>query len=127
MLVMGLVHSVSLFVQPVAHNDTERQLNDLMNNYRFQVPGAVRTMRNFLQGFSIAFMLAALGFATLDLVLARERSGLLKRVALINVIWLALMVANSLHYFFLVPTTFLGITLLLFFLAWLKLPADIKA
>jgi hypothetical protein len=84
-------------------------------------------MRNFLQGFSIAFMLAALGFATLDLVLARERSGLLKRVALVNVIWLALMVANSLHYFFLVPTTFLGITLLLFFLAWLKLPADIKA
>jgi hypothetical protein len=69
-------------------------------------------------------MLAAFGFGAIDLFLARERSGLLKRVALINVIWLAAMLANSLHYFFIVPTTFLSVTLLLFVLAWIKLPSD---
>jgi hypothetical protein len=127
MLIMGLVHSISLFVQPVAHNDTERQLNDLMTSYRFHVPGGVRSMQNFLQGFSIAFMLAALGFGVLDLALAHERPGLLKRVAFVNILWLIAMVANSLFNFFLVPTGFLSVTLFLFFFAWLKLPADSNA
>jgi hypothetical protein len=69
-------------------------------------------------------MLAPLGFGLFDLVLSRERAGLLKRAALINVIWLTAMTAISLHYFFIVPTSFLGTTLLIFVLAWLKLPAE---
>ena len=32
-------------------------------------------------------MVAALGFGVFDLVLSRERAGLLKRAALVNVIW----------------------------------------
>jgi hypothetical protein len=59
-----------------------------------------------------------------DLTLSRERAGLLKRAALINIIWLATMTAVSLHYFFIVPTLFLAATLLIFILAWLKLPAE---
>jgi hypothetical protein len=48
----------------------------------------------------------------------------LKRAALVNILWLATMTAVSLHYFFLVPTSFLAATLLIFLFAWLKLPAD---
>jgi hypothetical protein len=48
----------------------------------------------------------------------------LKRLALINAIWLAAMTAISLHYFFAAPTTFLVAALLVFALAWLKLPAE---
>jgi len=69
-------------------------------------------------------MVAALGFGVFDLVLSRERAGLLKRAALVNVIWLAVMTAISLHYFFAVPASFLAATLLIFILAWLKLPAE---
>jgi hypothetical protein len=41
-----------------------------------------------------------------------------------NIIWLAAMTAVSQHYFFIVPTSFLASTLLIFILAWLKLPAE---
>jgi hypothetical protein len=86
--------------------------------------GSPRSMDDLMQGFSVCFMLAALGFGALDLVLARERSGLLKRVALVNAIWLATMTGVSLYYFFAAPTSFLVVALVIFALAWLKLPAE---
>ena len=122
LLLLGLVHALSLFEKPVPANDTERQLFDLMSNYKFNVMGSMRSMDNFLRGFSISFMLAALAMGALDLVLARERAGLLKRVALINTIWLAAMTGVALRYFFAAPTSFLIVALLIFALAWLKLP-----
>jgi hypothetical protein len=124
LLLMGLVHSFSLIRKPAPMNDTEKQLLDLMNNYHFHVMGSMRSMWDFHQGFSIAFMFAALGFAVLDLVLTGERPELLKRVALVNVIWLAAMTANSLHYFFAAPSSFLIVGLLIFLAAWAKLPSQ---
>jgi hypothetical protein len=122
LLLLGLVHSLSLFGKPIPANDTERQLLDLMSDYKFNVMGSMRTMDNFLRGFSIAFMLSALGLGSLDLVVCRERSGLLKRVALVNIVWLAAMTAVSLLYFFIFPTSCLTAALLIFVLARLKLP-----
>ena len=124
LVLLGLVHSLSLFEKPVPANDTERQVMDLMSNYRFNEMGSMRSMDNFLRGFSISFMVGMLGLGALDLLLARERAGLLKRVALINTIWLATMTAVSLRYFFVFPTSFLATALLIFALAWLKLPAS---
>jgi hypothetical protein len=121
LVLLGLVHSLSLFEKAVPANDTERQLQDLMSNYRFNVMGSMRSMDNIMRGFSISFMLGVFCLGALDLVLARERSGLLKRVALINTIWLAVMTAVGLRYFFAAPTSFLAATLLIFALAWLKL------
>ena len=72
----------------------------------------------------MAFMLAALGMGALALAVSNERSSLLKRVALIIVIWLAVMTTVSLHYFFPAPTSFLAVALLLFLLAWLRLPGN---
>jgi hypothetical protein len=124
LVIIGLLHSLSLFQKPVPANDTERQLLDLMANYKFNLMGSFRSMADLLQGFSVLFMVAALGVGALDLLLARERAGLLKRVALINAIWLAAMTATSLRYFFVLPTSFLVAGLLIFALAWLKLPAE---
>ncbi|MGP0021741.1 MAG: LIC_13387 family protein [Candidatus Sulfotelmatobacter sp.] len=121
LVLLGLVHSLSLIGKPVPANDTERQLLDLMANYKFNVMGSMRTMDNFLRGFSIAFLLGAVSVGALDLALCRERAGLLKRVALVNVVWLAAMTAVSLRYFFIFPTTFLVTALLIFALAWLNL------
>jgi hypothetical protein len=124
LLVLGLVHSLSLLRDPVPANDTEKQLLGLMSSYKFNLLGSIRTMAGMLRGFSVSFMLAALGFGVFDMVLFRERAGLLKRAALINIAWLAAMTAISLHYFFIVPTSFLAATLIIFVLAWLKLPSD---
>jgi hypothetical protein len=123
LILLGLVHSLSLLEKQAPANETERQLLDLMSNYRFNVIGSMRSMDDFLRGFSIAFMVAMIGLGVLDVVLARERAGLLKRVALVNVLWLAVMTAVSLRYFFAFPTSCLVTALLIFVLAWLKLPA----
>jgi hypothetical protein len=122
LLVIGIVHSLSLLQKPVATNDAEQQLHDLMSNYKFNVMGSMRSMDDFLRGFSIAFMLAAFGLGGLDLVLTRERAELLRRVAVINILWLAAMTAVSLRYFFVAPTSFLSVTLLIFVLAFVTLP-----
>jgi hypothetical protein len=124
LLVLGLVHSLSLIRERVPANDTERQLLGLMSDYKFNLMGSARSMSDMLRGFSVSFMLGALGFALFDLLLWSERPGLLKRAALANVIWLGAMTAVSLRYFFVIPTSFLAATLLIFVLAWLKLPAD---
>ena len=124
LIVMGLVHSFSLFQKMEAANDTEKQLLDLMNNYRFPLMGSLRNMAELLRGFSVAFMLSALGLGALDLSVSGERAGLLKRVALINVLWLAAMTANSVIYFFALPISFLAVALVIFAAAWVKLPGE---
>jgi hypothetical protein len=127
LLIIGAVHSISLFRDLVPANDTERQLIDLMTSYKFNLIGSFRSMSDLMRGFSIAFMLAPLAFGVLDLMLARERAGLLKRVALVQIIWLAAMIVVALRYFFAVPLSFLAIALIIFVLAWLKLPSDSTA
>ncbi len=127
LLLLALVHAFSLFAKPAPANETERQLLDLMSNYRFNLMGSFRSMSDMMRGFSVSFMAAALGFGILDLSLSGERAGLLKRAALINIIWLAVMTAVALHYFFVVPTSFLAAALLIFVMAWLKLPAEGKS
>jgi hypothetical protein len=124
LLILGAVHSISLFIKQVPANDIERQILDLMTSYRFNLMGSVRSMSDLMRGFSVAFMLAPLAFGVLDLTLSRERAGILKRVALVQIIWLAAMIVVALRYFFAVPLSFLVIALLIFALAWLKLPPD---
>jgi len=124
LVVLGLVHSLSLIGKQAPTNDSERQLLELMSNYKFMVMGTARTMGEFLRGFSISFMVVMLGLGVLNLVLMRERAGLLKRVALVSAIVLAAMTANSVRYFFVLPTSFLALGLLLFALAWMKLPGE---
>lgn len=127
LVLLALVHALSLFQKPVPANDTERQLLDLMANYKFSLMGSLRSMADLLQGFSVSFAVAALCLGVLSLSLSRERVGLLKQVALINTLWLAAMTAVSFHYFFAAPTSFLVAALLIFALAWVKLPAETKS
>src|SRR5260370_36485653 len=89
LLVLGLVHSLSLIRELVPANDTERQLFGLMSRYKFNLMGSIRSMSDMLRGFSVSFMLAALAFGLFDLLLFRERTGLLKRAALAHVTCLA--------------------------------------
>ena len=124
LLLLGAVHSISFFEKPVLANATEKELLGLMADYHFDLMGSSRSMSDLLRGFSMCFMVSVLAFGVLDLVLSRQRPGDLKRIALINSIWLATMTAISLKYFFLAPTCFLVFALLLFLLAWWKLPAD---
>jgi hypothetical protein len=123
MVLLGLVHALSLIRAPVPANETERQLFHLMDTYRFNLMGSMRSMTDLFRGFSMAFTVASLGLGVLDLTLARERPALLKRVALVNIVWLAALVGIALKYFFAVPLTLQVVALLIFAAAWLKLPS----
>jgi hypothetical protein len=124
LVLLAMVHSISLIVKQVPQNDTEKALLDLMANYKFNLMGSLRSMSDLMRGFSVAFGLASLGFGVLDIVLWGQRGRLLKTVALVNVLWLAAMSGVSLHYFFAAPTSFLAAALVVFGLAWWKLPAS---
>jgi hypothetical protein len=124
LVLLGLVHTLSLIREPVPANETERQLFNLMNTYRFHLMGSMRSMSDLLRGFSMAFTVASIGLGTLDLTVARERTGLLKRIALVNVIWLTALVGIALRYFFAAPLSFQVVALVLFVAAWFTLPAE---
>ena len=124
LVLLGLVHSLSLIRDLVPANDTERQLLTLMNTYRFNLMGSMRSMTDLFRGFSIAFTVASIGLGVLDLTLAGERSALLRRVALVNIVWLAVLVGIALRYFFAAPLAFQVVALLIFAAAWLKLPSE---
>ena len=124
LIVIAAVHSLSLIRERTPANDTERQLLELMTNYKFNLMGTMRSMSELMSGFSLAFGLAALGFGALDIAVWSERARLLKKVALANSLWLAAMLVVSRHYFFLVPTSFLALALVIFVFAWWKLPAS---
>jgi hypothetical protein len=124
LVLLGLVHTLSLIRDPVPANETERQLFDLMNTYRFNLMGSMRSMSDLMRGFSMAFTVASIGLGTLDLILARERVGLLKHIALVNVIWMAALAGIAWRYFFAAPLSFQVVTLVLFVAAWFTLPAE---
>jgi len=123
LVLLGLVHSLSLIKKRVPANDAERQLLGLMSSYKLNLMGSMRSMDNLFRGFSISFTLWAIGLGLLALLLAGERAGLLKRVALIYTLWLAAMTAVSVRYFFPAPTSFIAAALLTFGLAWVLLPS----
>jgi len=122
LIALGLVHSLSFLKALVPANPTEQQLLDLMSNYKFNLLGSLRSMQDLMTGFSISFMLAALGLGAVDFLLRRSPARLLKRIAIVNTLWLALMTAVSLRYFFTAPTSFLAADLILFLLATVTLP-----
>src|SRR5215813_2278346 len=127
MVLLGLIHSLSLIRDLVPANDTERQLFQLMDTYRFNLMGSMRSMTDLFRGFSMAFSVASIGLGVLDFSLRRERAALLKRVAMINVLWLAALVAIALKYFFAAPLAFQLVALAIFAAAWIRLPSNAPA
>jgi hypothetical protein len=122
LLLLGVAHSLSLLeTPPVPANDTEKQLLDLISSYKFDLVGSIRTMKDLLRGFSISFMVGAFAVGVMDLSLRRESARVLKRAALVNVIWLAALTTVSLKYFFAVPTAFLAAALAIFAVAWVRI------
>jgi len=96
LVLLGAAHSLSFFNPPVPQNDTERQLFNLADNYKFNLMGSPRSMSDLMRGFSISFMLAAFVVGAINLALWSESHRALKRAAFITTTWLAVMTAVSL-------------------------------
>ncbi len=53
LLILGAVHSISFFQKLLPANDTEKQLLNLMSNYKFNLAGSFRSMDDLMTGFSV--------------------------------------------------------------------------
>lgn len=95
-----------------------------MAGYKMNLMGWMRTMAELMRGFSISFMVGILAIGVLDLTVSSERAALLKRVALVNVLWLAAMIAVAVRYFFIIPLSFLIACFLPFAIVWLALRTE---
>lgn len=115
LLTAGL-HLVGHFSGPQAPaNDTERQIWELITTYRYQVPGGTRTLWEFQVGFSLTFsiFLALWGLQGLAVWRhAAENRALRRSFTLVSALAAVLMVAVSLRYFFVAPTTCLALVAL---------------
>lgn len=93
---------------PPARNDAERELIRLMTTHPLGLPGAPdRTMWHLLDGFSWVFSLYFLTIGATAIALRRLRGDdapLLRAFAAVQAASLALCLAISLGYFFLIPT-----------------------
>ena len=73
-LLTGAVHSLSLFMSPVPGNETERQLFDLMANYRLDMGAGIhRSMGELFKALSSCFSLLCLLGGLINIYLLRRK------------------------------------------------------
>ena len=123
----ALVHLVGHVAGPQAPvNDTERQLATLATSYQYALPfGAMRSLMDLLNGFSLmlALQLAMMGVAGLVVAKRAHQDGpLMRAVARTFAVGGAILVVLSLRYFFLVPSMSLSVVALCFFMAAVSPP-----
>lgn len=85
--VTGIFHLLGFISSPNPKNDSEKQLFDLMTNYKFDLgSGFLRSMEDLMNSFSIAFALFLFFSGILNLFLLRSNlpKKIMKGVIMIN-------------------------------------------
>jgi hypothetical protein len=120
LILTGLVHLLGHYKLTTAAGDTEheRQLFAMMRADPQDMGfGMLRTMFDFLTGFSLTFSTLPLGMGLAGFVVRRHAAsapGLLRQVAIVYAATWAVMVGIGLRYFFSVPLAFIAAVFLLF-------------
>lgn len=90
LLVTGCIHLMSFIGKPAPVNDTERQLMDLLANYRFDLgAGTTRTMQELINFFSLSMSLLCFfaGFLNSMLIKYFDNEELAKKAVIFNAIF----------------------------------------
>lgn len=96
--ITGFFHTLSLLNSPKPNNETEKQLFDLMSNYKFNFgAGFHHSMEDIMNSFSISFTLFLLFSTIINFYLLKSKlpSKILKGVILINfftylIVWIVM-------------------------------------
>lgn len=105
-------------------NDSEKQLLDLMTNYKIQVGSDTITMMGLQKGFSLCLSLLFLWTGILGLYLVSNSTvpkETLKTISFIYTIMLVMSTTLSFTYFFFMPTLCNVLCLLSFGIAYVRL------
>jgi hypothetical protein len=125
LLLTGAVHSLSLFIAPVAQNETERQLINLMTNYKQDMgAGFHRSMMQLFTALNSCFTLFCLFAGLTNAYLLRKQVApeILKGILRINVAIFAVCVVMMAVFAFLLPVVMIGLVLLFLTIAMLLVP-----
>lgn len=121
----ALIHTSTLFIQPVPQNETERQLVNLLANYKQDFgAGFQRTMKDIFQALSACFSLVSLLGGLTLWYLARQQTELriLKGVVGIHAFVFGICFAVMAAFTFLPPIILTGLIFFCLLLAYLLIP-----
>ena len=121
----ALIHATSLFLQPAAQNETERQLFDLLANYRQDFgAGFKRSTKELVTALSACFsFLCLLGGLTLAFLLRKQAEvRIMKGVVGIHVLVFGICFAVMAVFTFLPPIVLTGLIFLSLLLAYFLMP-----
>jgi hypothetical protein len=125
LLLNALIHSITLFVEPVPANETERQLVSLLVNYKSDFgAGFHRSMKEIFIALSACFsMLCLLGGLTLLYLLRKQAEvGIMKGVVCIHVVVFGICFAVMVVFTFLPPIILTGLIFISLLLACILMP-----
>jgi hypothetical protein len=125
LLLNALIHSVTLFIQPAAQDETQRQLFDLMATYKEDLgAGFKRSTNELVTALSASFsLLCLLGGLTLAFLLRKQAEvRIMKGVVGIHVLVFGICFAVIAVFTFLAPIVLIGLVLLSLLLAYFLIP-----
>ena len=129
-LLTAITHSLSFFVTQVPTNDTEKQLLDLMTNYRLDMgAGFHRSTNNLFMAVSACFTLLYLfgGLTNIYLLKKRVEVGLLRGFLVIQIFVFGITFGVMALFAFLPPITLTGLVFLFLAIAFFTLPRERNA
>ena len=125
LLLNALIHSVTLFLEPAPHDETQRQLFDLMATYKQDFgAGFKRSTNELVTALSASFsLLCLLGGLTLAFLLRKQAEvRIMKGVVGIHVLVFGICFAVIAVFTFLAPIVLIGLVLLSLLLAYFLMP-----
>lgn len=125
-MITAVVHSISLFVDPVPQNETERQLIELMTTYRNDMGGFQPTTADLMTALSSCFsLLCLLGGLTLWYV-ARQNIGpaTLKGIVRIHLVVFGICFMMMSLFTFLPPIILTGLAFFSLVMVSMTLPVE---
>ena len=127
-ILTAAVHMAGHLAGPQAPaNETEQQLLDVAGSYQFALPGGGRrALLDFLNGFSLSFIVLLATLGGIGLMVAKRGRGdvLLTGVARLLAAGSVGLLVISFTHWFIVPTIFIAFFTLCFVLAAVPKPAD---
>jgi hypothetical protein len=125
----ALIHSLTLFIEPAAQNETERQLRELMTSYRIDFGAGFRRNTKELvtalsSSFSLLCLLAGLTLSYLARQNTQVEMRVLKGVVGMHLIEFALCFIIVAVFTFLPPIILMGLIFLSLLMAYLSIPSS---
>ena len=130
LLLTGAVHSLSLFIAPVAQNETERQLINLMTNYKQDMGGGFHpSMMQLFTALNSCFTLFCFFAGLTNAYLLRKKvvPEVLKGILRINVAIFAICFVMMAVFAFLLPVVMIGLVLLFLTISMLLVPRSVPS